>query len=392
MKLNLAMGRRSQDARSPLVFACAFGLLASVASAQVPDLFVSTSSTVAIHGFDDGDVLSVGVGQTPTRHFGAGHFRALYGGVPGDVDALTYQPVPNVGGAGTWAFSLLSNEAGFLDGDVLGFAPGGGLMVMVSESELALALGITGTTLDVDAATFDSTGRLVFSLQANHGGTTIGDVSDGDVLRQELDGTVTRMFTEDDVNLLVGMAGVSGSIADVQALHIAGDELWVCVQSPSSADGAVIAIDPLPRVVATEDELGLDGAELNALMVAENAPAVGFDLDTSEAAAGATVSASFRGMPGDTLLILWSGAVGTFDFAHAAGFGRWYLDVNDPWLAMAVAKAPLIGLDGAGHATIDYTLPAGVAGVGLGGEMGWSFQALSLGGFELSAPFRIAAN
>lgn len=366
-------------------------LTAGGLSAQTPRCLVSTTGDVNALGTTDGDVLAIGGGAAPRRIFGPEHFRALYGEIPGDVDALAVRPGGVPGTAHGFAFSLLSNEGGFLDGDVLGLAPGGQLEILVAEDELALALGVTGTTLDVDAAAFDAAGRLVFSLQADVSTTALGAVEDGDILRREADGSVTRLFTESAVATDVEAAtGAAASIIDVQGVHIDNDEVWVCVQSPSDYDGAVIALGVNARVVMTEIEAGLGGAELNALSIADGAEGLMLEMAADTAAVGASLTGTFRGLPNDALLVLWSGSAGTVDFAAAPGFGRWLLDPMDPWLIQSLSILPTVVLDTTGEATVVYTPPANVAAPGFDAELGWSFQALSLSTLWLAAPVRVA--
>jgi len=399
----LAGALRASSSSSVLV-ACALGLAttgttAAQGGAGPPTLLVSTSSDVpsgASWPFVDEAALARVGGSAPARvQLGEGHWQAVAGAVPGDVDALARRPGFAVEDHRGWLFSLLSNEAGALDGDLLALAPGGGFETVVAEGDLAAGLGLPQASIDVDAATYDDQGRLWFSLQSNLAGTLLGDVADGDVLRLEADGSVTRPLTEADVTAkLQAATGTASSAGDVIALEFQGGEPWLVVQSPSSHDGAVLSCGSTPAVVLDEAEVGLDGAELDALLWLDPGEVVGrVLLSAHQAAPGDALQAEFAGGgPGHALLVLAAGGVGYAPSPGFGGFGAVYVDLGDPWLGFQLSgpALPIALLDGSGGLVKDFSLPVNRAGgTGWGGGAGWSFQTIDLVTLEISAPFRI---
>jgi len=378
----------------------ALGTLGGPSLAQVPRVFVSTSDDVSPAAglpfiATDGDLLAAGGGVPVRPYLAEGHFQATFGFVPGDVDAFARRPGSSPGRADSILFSLLSNEGGFLDGDVLQLDPSGGAALFVSELDLAVALGAPGANLDVDAISFDDGGHLLFSLQADLAGTSLGTVQDGDILRLESGfAGVTRILSEGDVQALFTQAtGLVDAIGDVQALDWAAGAMWVAVQSPSAVDGAVIQLLGTPGVVLDEAAMGLNGAEVDALASLRSGDELpGLVLSQAEALPGDVVHVEAWGAPGSELMVLMAGGVGHIDFSRFPGFGSWFLDRADPWLnailaAHAVTVAPL---DGAGRLSLDFHAPvAGVSGPGWSGEQGWSYQVLDLSTLELSAPVRL---
>ncbi|MEM7310527.1 MAG: hypothetical protein AAF682_27880 [Planctomycetota bacterium] len=365
---------------------------------DAPRLLVSTSSGVpagaGLPAVDDVDVLLVQDGAPPRHVRRQGHWLAAAGlPDPGDVDALARRPGELPGTYRALAFSLLSNVAGLLDGDVLGLADGGGVEILVPEEAIAQALGVAGASIDVDAVAWDAGGRLCLSLQSDLDGTLLGTVRNGDVLRLLPGGGVERVLTEAEVDAKASLAaGAPQTVGDVHGIEWVEGELWVAIQSPSDLDGGVLACGAAPTFVLTEAGAGLGGEELDALTLAGDAdvlPTVA--LDPQEAPSGGTVHVEFRGEPGGVLLVMYAGDAGFFPFGGASGFGAWYMDVADPWLNSILLQPamPLVPLDGQGAYGIDYDLPAGTEGIGLAGELGWSFQVIDLGSLVVSEPFRV---
>jgi len=341
---------------------------------------------------DDGSLVAVGGAAGVHPQMFPEHWLAAAGFVPGDIDGFGRLPAAVPGSAGSFAFSLLSNEGGFLDGDVLLLSPGGGVEAHVTEAELALALGLPDAALDVDAVDFDGDGRLLFSLQNDLGGSVLGDVFDGDVLRLEADGTVSQVLSESEVQAKFEMAtGLTASIGDVLGVEWVNGQVWVTLQSPSSHDGAVLSCAASPTIVAEEDALGLGGAELDALSVASAGEELAaLTVSAIAASPGETLHFECYGPPGGIYLAVKSGGAGYWPFP-LAGWGSFYVDPLDPWLSAALADIvdDVIVLDGSGFFEIDYTIPAAALfGPGLGGVDGWTLQMLSAD-LEISAPLRI---
>jgi len=369
-------------------------------AAQGPRVVVSTTDDVlpaagVLFPVTDGDLVTVQAGQPVAPFFSGGHFQATCGFVPGDIDAFAHFPGSRPGDADSLAFSLLSNEGGFLDGDILTLANGGGARLVISEADVANALGAAGANIDVDALAYDAQGRVLFSLSDNLAASSLGPVLDGDILRLEAGfAGVTRLFTEADVQAAFTAAtGMPDAILDVLSLESSGGELWYSVQSPSRHDGSVLAIGGTPRIVFDENTMGLGGAEIDALgelRPGDEIPV--FNMSQLSALPGDVLHVEARGKPSGLFLVLMAGHNGTLDFSRFSGFGSWYLDRFDPWLTVLLStrSMPLVVLDGNGRYAADWHLPTGTEfGTGQAGELGWSFQVFDVAHLELSAPFRV---
>lgn len=385
-------------ARFSFVTLLAAGLAAPLHAQSAPRLIVSPSTDLAPMGslgaLSDAALVAVGQSRAAAPQLTDGQWLAQAGFVPGDVDGFARLESFPEGDARSCIFSLQADQASFLDGDVLACQAGGGVAILYPEDYILSALGIPGGNIDVDALDLDDSGRLVFSLQADVTGTSLGTVEDGDVLRLELDGTVMRLRTEQDVQNSFSIAtGLSDAIGDVQGLVLVGGEIWVAIQSPSSHDGGVLVVAGGPsRMIYEEDELGLGGAELDALSVARPGDELACLTSSSATAVeGDSVHFEVHGPPAEVLIVLKAGNAGSLVYPAFHGWGGFYLDPADPWLASVVADPAddIVVLDGAGRFGIDYTLPTvALWGAGLGGVEGWSFQLLSMSG-EVSAPLRI---
>jgi len=382
---------------------CSIALTCSLSlpiAAQAPRVVVSTTDDVAAavglpFSVLDGDLVTVQATKPVAPFFAGGQFQGTCGFIPGDIDAFTRLPGSHPGRAGSMVFSLLSNDGGFLDGDVLILGNGGGAALLISELDIATALGASGVSIDVDALTYDSQGRILFSLTDNLSASVLGPLLDGDILRLEpgLAG-VTLVFSEADVQARFTQAtGLTDAILDTQALEWANGELWVAVQSPTRHDGSIIAIGGTPHIVTDENDLGLGGAELDALgdmRPGDEVPVCHMSLEF--ALPGDLAHVEVRGRPGAKLVVLMAGRTGFLRLARFPGFGAVYLDPLDPWLnALLTAHAmPIITLDGAGKFSRDFHLPSGtVFGAGFAGELGWSFQLMDFNTKEFSAPVRV---
>ncbi len=383
--------------RPLLVFLTAAALAARAGAQAPPRLVISTTSDVAataeLEALADEALVAAGGARAPTPQLAANHWLAQAGFVPGDIDAFARLESFPPGDAGSYVFSLLADENGFRDGDILTFTPGGGVEVLFAEDYVLEALGLSGGNLDVDACDIDPLGQLVVSLQNDAAGTSLGTVSDGDVLRIRFDGLIDVLATEAQVQASFSIAtGLGDAIGDVQGLCLVDDELWVAVQSPSSHDGAVLAIGADPRIVVEEADVGLGGAEIDALSPARDGDELAcLTLSATAALEGDTLHLELYGRPGEAYLLVQSGAAGTLFYPGFTGFGAFYVDPFDPWLAMVVASTDdsVVVLDGGGRASADYAIPlAPVWGPGPGGADGWSFQLLSASG-EISAPLRV---
>ncbi len=378
-----------------LASSLAFHGIAHAQAPSPPRFHVSTSSTVTIGStvFDDSALVSAGGGGSPFSFFVEGHWQATAGFVPGDIDAFARRPNMVAGSAGSMVFSTLSNDGGFLDGDILGLAPGGGIEVVLPEALLAAGLGTPTANIDVDALAYDDQGSILFSLLDDLPGTLYGTVLDGDVLVREALGIVAIVMTEADVQARFTLAtGSASAIGDVSGLEFSAGEVWVTVLSPSAFDGAVISCGALPGVVADEAAMGLGGAELDAIALADPDDEVpAFTLLPAAALPGDTLSVEIHGQPNSIVVALMAGNTGWLNFGSRPGFGAWYLDPLDPWLLTILGmSATYAKLDSQGLFRATWPLPTGnVYGTGFGGELGWSFQIVEAPSLELSAPYRV---
>lgn len=381
-------------------------LLGTSASAQSERWLVSTTSTVpggaatdALLDKDDACLFQVDVGQSSHTHTTRGNWFAMAGFVPGDIDGLALRGGAALAGhRSSLLFSLLSDEAGFQDGDVLGLGAGGQVEVVVAEADIALALGTPDASLDVDGFDFDAEGRLVFSLQADLSGTMLGDVERGDILRMEGPGAVSLLHSTSDVQFALDMAaslaGVgSGALGDVHGIAIVDGEVCVAVQSPSALDGAVVRVGPSPAIVTNETSMRLSGAELDALAALPSSYAVGsIALSQHTAVPGTLVHGEGHGFtPGAPVIMMMVGDPGPGLDLGVAGYGELMVDPNDGFWS---AHYPLTGFplqiaDAGGSFQVDFGLPTGSAGVAWAGTSGWSFQAFDLSTLSLTAPFRV---
>ncbi|MDF1800736.1 MAG: hypothetical protein P1V81_16295, partial [Planctomycetota bacterium] len=315
---------------------------------------------------------------------------ALAGFRPSDVDAVGLRPSPVPAQRGVLAFSLLSNEGGYLDGDVLAFGSTGSLDVLIPEATLAAALGLSEASLDVDGLDYDEAGRLCFSLQGSLVGTTVGDVDNGDVLRLEPDGSVTRLFTEADVQAaLTAATGLTDAVGDVHAVALSGGETWVAVQAPSAVDGTLLRLGDQPVLAMDELVAGLGGSELDAAVVLPASYRRGsLAVDVDQTVPGAMLTGFGAGFePLAPVAILVAGTQAASLDLGLGGFGDLLLDLGDPWFAMG--GFPVLQADASGRFQVGFQLPPGNFGGLWQGTWGWTFQALDLVRVELSAPIRV---
>lgn len=391
----------TQNLRSLVFLSCAACAALSL-SAQSGCWWLSTEPDVpAVAGLaqlDDGAIARLATPGAPELQWGPNAWLALAGWVPGDVDALALRPGFASSDPRALLFSLLSNEKGLLDGDLIAPKSGGGFEVVLSEASLLAALGASGANIDVDGLAYDDAGRLLWSVQADLAGTALGSVQDGDVLRLESNGSVTRLYTEAEIQAAVTAAtGLTGAIGDVTALEWMGGGLVVATEGPTSADGALVRIAPQPALVFDEAAVGLAGAELDAIAwVPDASQGLRLYFDQASSPAGGGVTARLiGGMPGAAVAVFAAGAAGYLPMAGLGGFDSVYLDPADTWLASALnsGKVAVGSLDGAGQLAVGFALPPGLlGGTGHSLENGWSFQAIELGALRLSVPARVAVS
>jgi hypothetical protein len=388
---------------SALVLLCSASIASPLAAqggqgAPAPHFLVSTTNDPgaldpSLPLLDDTDLMIVGGGALPAPWYSGGHWRAIANFAPRDVDAVaTVHGQPR---AGDFYTSFLSDEGGFEDGDVVALLADGTLVAAVEEEVIAAALGDAALDVDVDAIAFEggtplSGGRMYFSLADNATSPTLGTLLDGDVYVLDATGAVARVFSEQEVTNSVALAtGSSAASTDTLGLEFVNGELWATVQSPSSHDGAVIALGALARVVAEEADLRLAGEEIDALaLIVEPQPCLWFET----APGGYTGRGAIQhGTPGGLALVLASGASGWLDVPTLGGFGAFGLSGTDPLLVglLSGPVLPMAVLDATGAFAQSVAFDPVHAAAGVGGAMGLSVQVLDLGSLRLTPPFRI---
>lgn len=307
---------------------------------------------------------------TFAAHLGAGDALGL-ASFPGDVDAVCDR------GTGVLAsqrilFSLMSNELGVLDGDVVRLEEDG-LLVEFPEAVFVDAIGSVDGDVDVDAFHVDADGTILFSLAEDEDSAVLdgddpGVVKDGAVLELAPGATVaTFVYTESQVDALVSAAlGVATAMGDVKGVCRSGGEILFCVQSPSSDDGSVFGDAGGGRVLPghQEADFGFGSAmELDALTVSP-APAATLAAASAQPAPGSDVVLTLSGgTPGDVYTLLGAYTLGPV-LADDAGWGGIVL-APDAMLVSTLSLTPqlVLPIDGNGFASLSVGLPAALGAI-----------------------------
>jgi len=215
--------------------------------------------------------------------------------------------------------SLSTNEAGFLDGDILR-GGGGKFSVWLPEAAFTAATGATDDNVDVDAFQLDADGTILFSFGDNEesaflSGDGSGTIKDGDILILPPGAaTASILFTETDVSAMVTLAlGSSSTITTTDTLSLARDPLTgavlFTVQSPTGDDASVFSTAGGGSLVPghAEADFGFVGApEIDALSVAVSRfPATTVSAPNPPAGGSVTVMLA-DGEPGVPHLVLAS--------------------------------------------------------------------------------------
>ncbi|MCB9899315.1 MAG: hypothetical protein H6825_15020 [Planctomycetes bacterium] len=370
-----AAAARAVRPRTPRT-ALALLLLVASAGAQSVDLFVSTSTDADLSGSPvrDSDVLSHRPGLPAAFALPAEALSALAGDptgsglhvVFGDIDALHVSP----GGLASDGLyiSLLSNENGFLDGDVLALSQEGA-SVFRSEAEFAAAAGASDGNVDVDAFSLDADGTIWFSFAEDEAsaflsGDQPGSIGDGDVLVWPAGQSVAQIvYTEAQIDAFVSAAlGASTSTVDTRGLaRDAAGQLLFVVQSPSAHDASVFTTAGGGALLDGHDEASFGfGAdeELDALSVA---PSLWPGLAVSEPRPAAGGSFSFEvwdAEPGAPHVVLMALDLGP-SWLPLAGWGGLVLADDALFFASAHLLPSLTVLpDAAGRASLALDVPA----------------------------------
>lgn|GEM_PF-6111360 len=401
---HFASVRRAQRSAGVLALLTAVAAPASAQGAGTERFLVSTTSDAGVLGplspdLSDTDLVVVGGGAVPAAWLTERHWAALADFAPRDVDAVdTMFGVPR---AGDLYLSFLSDDGGFLDGDVVRLSASGAFEVAFDEASIATALGDPGLAIDLDGFAFESPspsapgpfggGRLLFSLSSDATTPVLGPVSNGDVLALDEQGTVSVLFTEADVqDALTAATGSTDAVGDVHAVEWVAGEVWVAIQSPSAHDGAVLALGPNARVVASESEMALGGDEIDALtrVVDEEPLCVWTDATLGGANGRGVVQ---NATPNGPVVVLGGGTSGWLPLPQMAGFGGLAIDAGDPLLAALLSGpvAPVYWADGSGTIALPAIFASNGAGTGPGDAAGVTLQAIDVASLRVSAPFRV---
>jgi hypothetical protein len=346
------------------------------------DVIVSTTSETQVGGYSvrDEDILCRAGGGLPYVSLPAETTAALAGQlgsssthhVFGDIDAV-HDAGEGLAVNGLY-LSLLSNEAGFLDGDVLRGGPDG-FEVFLAEQDFVAACGLVDGNADIDAFHMDPDGRVFFSFAENEASSFLGGdtplvIADGAILLwMPFMGSADILYRESTMDGFVSTAlGSTVKVGDVKGVSRdpSGSELLFTVQSPSEHDASIFSASNggmlLPGL--EEDSWGFStSTEFDALSVVSRTwPALG----TSDALPQI-------GVPG--FLTIRGGQ------PDAAYFVMLALDLGDPqiptggWGGLVLANDALFGAslqlalertivtDGLGEASLGFVLPAGAPSV-----------------------------
>lgn len=289
---------------------------------------------------------------------------------PGDVDALAWWPTGESPGPvpRDFVFSLVSNQGGFLDGDVLRFAAGRGLEVVVPEDEFLSLLQPASGSFDLDALSHRRPDEIWFSVNANLTGTVLGDIQDGDVLVYDrTQNNIRREYTEADMQAFVDQAtGGSSSINDVMSLSFYSptDEMVFSVQSPSAQDGTVFGTGQGGRLLPGFEESDWEfqeASELDALAFASlyfPQPPV-FETALVEVGQSAVVRLYVKHAQPISTVDGYVASRVQYNLQPGQGIGFAFLDPNDPWLTRLTHAGhthPRV-TDSSGSAAFDWVTP-----------------------------------
>ena len=376
----LSLSRLAKRALSPALL---FALAAPALTAQSFDVLLSTSADAQLGSpagdwpVGDQELFTHGADGVSRVTWPSETLAALAGDpggtglhhVFGDVDAVHDQGlIPADRGL---YVSLVTNEGGFLDGDVLRVQPSG-FVVFLAEAAFMDATGATDGNVDVDAFHREPDGRVIFSFAEDEASSLLsgddpGVIADGDVLTWMPSlGTADILYTESAIDGLVsqalGVATVTGEVKGL-ARDPVSNALLFTVQSPSAHDASLFSDEGGGQLVPghTEADMGFGGAaELDALSVS---PTSWPSLTVSDGlpAAGDTLHADLRGTnPGDAYVLLMALDIGPV-LIPAFGWGGLML-TDDLLLQTSVVLTPsrTVIADGLGEARFSATIPAGI--------------------------------
>ncbi len=402
---------RTGGAIAPFALA-SFLLAPALASAQAPPrlvLSLSGPGTLGTQTIQDNDLVFKQQGQ-PTRPFLLGQALAYWFGdrnadskmdEPNDIDGLEFTPVApgRPFAEGVW-FSMLSDQGGFKDGDILRFDPlavPGGIKVEFAEAALVQAMGANDGNIDIDAIAVDATGALYFSTAEDEScGPSATVVEDGAVWILQKNGTTAGvLFSALAMEQFAQHAlGSVVAVNDVTGLDLYGSDLLFTVQSPTAEDATVFSVSGGGTIFTgfREPDWGFgNGVEADAIASFEAVSFPSLDVGPTPVLSGATVNAALAGLTPNApyaLLVATATAPGGAAFP-VHGFGALALDPGNALFQVCVQNLSLlVGVaDAAGAGSfIDHAPgPAAVA-------IDLAVQALDLGSGKVSNPVLLELN
>lgn len=344
---------------------------------------LTDNAVVSSGALDDEELVLVGGGATP-RKFLSDATLALYFGdrnsdgafdEPNDIDALAILPiVPGTPAIGSVVFSLLTDQNGIKDGDVVRFDPADpidGLEVLFTEAFFVSAIAASDGNIDIDALAFGPDGSVWFSLAEDEATGPNSVVLQDETIFAIAPGATTAIvaFSALQIETIAKNAlGITTAIADVLCLEFDGGNLLFTVQSPTAHDATVLSTENGGTIHQGASEasfaFGAD-VECDALALAPTALFASLDAEPSVAAPGGALALALDGLTPNSPAVLVLSGVFAMNGAGwtAPGFGALVASPFDPIFLSCVANAPaLVGIaDGLG--ILHYTGVAPVAGV-----------------------------
>lgn len=379
------------------------------ASAQVPRIVMSLSDDGAIaSGTVDDEELVLVATDGSTRKLLSDQSLAFYLGdvdgdgrldEPNDIDALDIHAVgPGTPVIAGYFLSLVSDQAGILDGDIFRFDPNApnGIDVEFSEAFLIAAMQANDGNIDVDGLAIAADGALYFSLAEDESIGPNGTVVQDEAVFVLPAGSTNAPVLYDAATMEQMVQNALQStvaIGDVKSIELLGAELLFTVQSPTADDATVFSTVGGGSIYQglVEASMGFQGqVECDALALLEGDAIPALELDFNVTNEGLPVVASLAGLaPGMPFVMLMSGgALPGGSGLVAGGFGTLAIDPLDPIYLVAVQNILLLagGAGPLGNGSIQGVAP-GTGGV----PFDLALQALD-GHGRLSAPIMLELN
>lgn len=291
---------------------------------------------------------------------------------PNDIDALELVP-PGPGQAMTTGiyFSLLTDQAGIADGDVVRFdpaKPAGGWTIAWSEAFFVAATACNDGNLDVDAFALAPDGTMYFSLAEDEvvgaGATLVQDDAVWQIAPGATQATLRYTAAEMEGFVRHALNSTTLTIGDTLSLAVDGADLLFTVQSPTANDASVFTTAGGGAIWSgyAEASYGFTGeVEADALAIWNGPFFPCLDLDPPKQAENQLLQVHVSGLsPNQPYLILPSFHVLPLGSnLLAKGFGASVVDPADPLFLAALANpTALLGFaDATGRSSSSQTTP-----------------------------------